>query len=116
MKRVLIVLSLLLVLAVPAQGASRAVKDVVTAGLYGVMGGTVLGLISLPFTRDLRTVFMGTSIGLYLGLVVGIYHTDNYDDPRNPLSPNYQSYLMLNGQKVRPKQVPVTLSYQLYRF
>ena len=48
--------------------------------------GTAAGIAAWPFHRQLRSVLMGTSIGLYLGIAVGIYYINNRNDPQNPLA------------------------------
>lgn len=70
---------------VPARAVSREFRTVFWTSVYCAGAGTVLGMASLPMTRDIRTMFMGTSIGLYLGIVLGIYFISNPDDPGNPL-------------------------------
>jgi hypothetical protein len=68
-----------------ARAMDRDLRAVLVAGGYGVLGGTVLGLASYPLTRDTRSIFIGTSVGLYLGLLVGIYFVIDRDSPGNPL-------------------------------
>jgi hypothetical protein len=68
-----------------ARAMDRDVRAVLAGGAYGLVGGTALGLASYPFTQRTRNIFVGTSIGLYLGLVVGFYHVWHRDDPENPL-------------------------------
>ena len=78
----------LLSIAWPATGAqamSRDVKDVLTLGLYGIVAGTALGLATLPLAKSSRAIFIGSSVGLYLGLATGFYHITHRDDPGNPL-------------------------------
>jgi hypothetical protein len=69
----------------PAFAMSRDVRSVIVAGEYGMLGGTLLGIASLPLARSGRSVFIGTSVGLYLGIVAGIYYIHHRDDPGNPL-------------------------------
>lgn len=68
-----------------AHALDRDVRAVLIAGLYGIAGGTILGAASLPLTREPRTVFMGSSLGLYLGIAVGFYYIWHRYDPGNPL-------------------------------
>ena len=49
--------------------------------LFGTLGGA----LSYGFTQDWRTIFQGTSVGLYLGIAVGIYYSLEHDNPENPL-------------------------------
>jgi hypothetical protein len=53
---------------------SRDVRAVLVISAYGLVGGTLLGLAALPFNQDARTVFIGSSLGLYLGIAVGHYY------------------------------------------
>lgn len=78
----------------PSQRAcalDRDVKAVIITSLYGAVAGTVLGAASYPFTQSVRGIFMGTSLGLYLGAGAGLYHVNHRDDPENPLNPNSNS-------------------------
>ncbi|MCC7440823.1 MAG: hypothetical protein IT285_04275 [Bdellovibrionales bacterium] len=68
----------------PAHAMSREVKTVLVTGIYGAGAGTVLGLTTYPITGELRSVVMGTSVGLYLGIALGIYFICTPDDPGNP--------------------------------
>lgn len=40
---------------------------------YGVMGGTLLGIASMAFKGNSRTVVKGASLGLYGGIIFGLY-------------------------------------------
>lgn len=73
-------------IASPARAVDRDVRAVLTTSAYGVAGGTLLGLASLPLHRSGRSVFMGTSLGLYLGAIVGFYFIGHRDDRGNPLA------------------------------
>jgi hypothetical protein len=92
------------VLAVPkpAQAIDRDVKAVLVASEYGMLGGTVLGLAALPFSQDIRNVFIGTSVGLYLGIAVGIYYVYNRYEEENPLRPRYQDSHRSDQSKADP--------------
>lgn len=69
-----------------ARAMSRDVKAVLITGLYGIAAGTALGLISWPMTGSSRAVFIGSSIGMYLGVGTGIYFITHRDDPGNPFA------------------------------
>lgn len=75
---------------IPARALDRDVKAVILTSLYGAVAGTVLGAASYPFSQSVRGIFMGTSIGLYLGAAAGTYHVYHRDDPENPLSQRYR--------------------------
>lgn len=74
---------------VPAHEAQastgRDVRTMLYASGYGVLGGTAMGLVSLPFHRSTKGVYLGSLLGLGLGLMVGAYHVTHRDDPGNPL-------------------------------
>ena len=73
---------------VHAQAMDRDVKSVIVAGEYGLVGGTILGLATVPFSQNIRTIFIGSSAGLYLGIAVGFYYITHRDDPDNPFRSN----------------------------
>jgi hypothetical protein len=87
LRKLLVAFSLTLALAVPRQvmALDRDAKSVITGGAYGLLGGTVVGLLSYPLTRDARSIAIGSSVGLYLGIVVGAYNAIDRDSPGNPL-------------------------------
>lgn len=94
--------------SIQSHAVSRDVKTVLAAGGWGILGGTVLGLISIPFTGNFKGVFMGTSIGLYLGIAGGFYHLAHQDDPTNPLRAGFYSYdLALREKPLIQFQIPV---------
>jgi hypothetical protein len=74
-----------------AQAMDSNVRAVLVAGGYGIAGGTLLGLATLPLSQDSRSVFIGSSVGLYLGVAVGLYFISHRDDPDNPLRNNAES-------------------------
>jgi hypothetical protein len=59
---------------------------VITAGAYGILAGTLVGLVAWPLSGSERAIFLGSSLGLYLGIGVGFYHIHNRDEPGNPLA------------------------------
>jgi hypothetical protein len=115
-------------------------KDVLIVGttsLYGMAAGTVLGLASLPAHQSVRGVFQGTSLGLYIGIIVGLYHLQHQDDPENPLRLSQSSFSGSGHQsrmedevaaisassgyplspQLSPKEVPlVEIAYPVFQF
>jgi hypothetical protein len=75
-----------LVSAPSAHALDRDVKAVLTTSFYGAAVGTVLGLASYPFNGNPRSIAIGTSIGLYLGIIAGFYYIGHREDPGNPLN------------------------------
>ncbi len=67
-----------------AEALSRTGRSFLVMGGYGMIGGTVLGVASYPFTHQARTIFIGTSIGLYLGLALGAFYALNDYNPDRP--------------------------------
>jgi hypothetical protein len=61
------------------------VRSVIVSGEFGLLGGAAIGLATLPFTGSLRNVFIGSSVGLWLGIAVGFYYISNRNNPDNPL-------------------------------
>lgn len=67
-----------------AQAASRNVNSVIRAGSYGLLVGTLVGAASFPFNRDVKRVFIGSSVGLYVGIVAGIAYVATRDGKSPP--------------------------------
>lgn len=60
-------------------------RTVLRDGGWGLLGGTAAGLIALPLTGGgARSVFIGSSVGLYIGLIAGFYHIYTKDDADSP--------------------------------
>ena len=77
MPRIVLVagLTFALGLAVPArraQAMDHDVRFVMVTSVYGLAAGTLLGLASLPFTQKARSIFIGSSVGLYVGAAIGM--------------------------------------------
>jgi len=68
-----------------AYAVSQDVSDVVKTSLWGAAGGTALGLVAFPITGEFKNIFVGSSIGLYMGIAAGLYLITHRDDPNNPL-------------------------------
>src|SRR3989338_3903726 len=68
-----------------AHAIDPTIRSIIVGGMYGIVAGTALGLISYPMTGSVRGIFMGTSIGMYLGAVAGGDSVAPKDDPYNPL-------------------------------
>src|SRR5262249_6237596 len=74
----------------PAHALDKNIKTVFIAGGYGLLAGTAVGLITLPLTQGIWALFIGSSVGLYLGIVIGVFHVLNRENPQNPLRPQAQ--------------------------
>ena len=69
----------------PAHALNRDVRAVLITSGYGVAAGTILGLASFPLNQNPRSIFIGSSVGLYLGIAVGVYYIFHRYSPENPL-------------------------------
>ncbi|MGK5084080.1 hypothetical protein WDW37_12355 [Bdellovibrionota bacterium FG-1] len=72
-----------------ARAMDPDVQTVLLAGEYGLAGGTILGVASLPMSRDVRTIFIGSSVGLYLGIAVGLYFVFSAEPPEDRFRTSY---------------------------
>jgi hypothetical protein len=88
----------------PAAAMDRDVRSVLVGGGYGLLGGAVLGLVAYPITQNPRSIAVGTSIGLYLGLALGFYYVWERDNPENPLRPD--ASLEIRAARVGPDELP----------
>lgn len=62
--------------AAPSGGSSVGVKRakiVVKSAIYGFGGGLVVGLASQVFKKKAKNIFMFGSIGMYAGILLGVY-------------------------------------------
>lgn len=112
---------LFLFVPINAYALSNDVKAVFTTGAYGAAAGTVLGLAAFPFIdTGVRTIFMGTSAGLALGLVVGIFHVTHKDDPDNPLRTVHADYETRGGFSLASHYVEnrplLRFTFEVYEF
>ena len=64
----------------------RDVRAVLTTSAYGAVIGAAAGLATWPLSGSSRSVFIGASVGLYLGIVAGVYFITHRDDPQNPMA------------------------------
>lgn len=102
-----------------AQAVHRNVRTVMTTGAYGIVGGTLVGLATVPMSKDFRTMFIGSSVGLYLGIAVGIYYILHRDDPTNPLRSEGEPRWALERERLTPNepQGPLAqLAIPVFRF
>jgi hypothetical protein len=83
----------LMMFSLPAPAAmDQKVKVFLTTSAYGTACGALLGLTSLVFDYRPRSIAQGASIGLYTGILFGIYviYThENYIGPRPSDNENY---------------------------
>lgn len=75
----------------PTYAMSRDVKSLLKYSGIGLGAGTLVGLVTLPLTQNVNGIWIGSSVGLSLGLIVAIYQIYNRNDPQNPLSPNAET-------------------------
>lgn len=87
MKRFAILLLMALTLATGSREAhamSRQVRGLLTLGEYGLVGGTIIGLAAYPLTGEGRSIFIGSSVGLYVGLVFGLGYVLSSNGDEDP--------------------------------
>lgn len=107
-----------------AESLSRLGKKSVVVGkgaVYGAAGGLVVGLASQAFKKKTRNIFMFGSLGMYAGIIMGIYAVssargstpyegpDTYDDymgKQDLLKPAREQELALASQ---PEDTRVSL-------
>lgn len=76
MRTLLAILTALFMVAGPAH-AENQTREFVMSCTYGVLAGTLVGAASLAFTaqpsQNIYRVARGASLGLYAGILLGIY-------------------------------------------
>lgn len=93
---------LLVVCAPPARAAAteestsvgaKKAKIVAKSALYGFGGGLVVGLASQVFKRKTKNVFLFGSLGLYAGIILGVYVITSSHGPAPYEGPDtYEDY------------------------
>ncbi len=68
-----------------AHALDKNIQRVLILGGYGLAAGTLVGAITIPLTQDVRSMFIGSSVGMYLGAVVGIFYVFTRTDKDNPI-------------------------------
>lgn len=80
----ILVLSVSLVTVVSPQSKASEIRTILTASAYGAGAGALVGLTALTFSdspsQNISLVTRGASLGLYVGLAVGIYMATNPSD------------------------------------
>jgi hypothetical protein len=85
----------------------KRVKVVARSALYGLGGGLVVGLASQVFERKTKNIFMFGSLGMYAGILLGIYVVSTSSGPRPYEGPD--TYEDFSHNK---KGIPGTLAYK----
>lgn len=66
---------------------------VAKSALYGFGGGLVVGVASQVFHKKAKNIFMFGSLGLYAGILLGIYVISTSSEPRPYEGPDtYEDY------------------------
>ncbi|MGZ3689438.1 MAG: hypothetical protein ACXVBW_14140 [Bdellovibrionota bacterium] len=105
----------------PAQAVDRRVKSFFFWSAIGLGAGTVVGFATLPAHQSLSGAFIGSGVGLFLGVVMGTYLAINIEqDPifYPPESRNAPPQAVLPAQQyalVRPPAI-AQFSYPVLRF
>ena len=61
--------------------AGKRAKIVAKSAVYGFGGGLVVGLASQVFKRKTKNIFLFGSLGLYAGIILGIYVVSSSSGP-----------------------------------
>jgi len=64
-----------------AHAMSRDVRTVLRSGMWGAVAGTAVGIVSYAAGSSGRSVFVGSSVGLYFGLILGSYYVWERNSP-----------------------------------
>jgi hypothetical protein len=59
----------------------KRIKIISKSALYGFGGGLVVGLASQVFKKKAKNIFMFGSLGLYAGILLGIYVVTGMEGP-----------------------------------
>ncbi len=108
-------MALLLIASVaPVRVQAEPVHEFLMSCTYGALAGTVIGAASLAFSQnpgqDLNAVARGASLGLYAGIILGIYvvygvpsqkTTSNQSSLNFWLQPMFSSGLKLTGAQLQ---------------
>ncbi len=85
----------------------KRVKIVAKSAGYGLVGGLVVGLASQVFKRKTQNVFMFGSLGLYAGILLGVYVVSTSGGPTPYEGPDtYEDFSSLRTG------TPGTLAYK----
>lgn len=80
----ILILSIGLVPVVSFKSQASEIRTILTASAYGAGAGALVGLTALTFSdspsQNISLVTRGASLGLYVGLAVGIYMATNPGD------------------------------------
>lgn len=84
LKRWIVAIAVSLFLVAPPSHANTNMREFIMSCTYGVLAGTLVGAAMLAFTDQpgdhLSKVARGASIGLYAGILLGVYVVYGVDD------------------------------------
>jgi len=124
LKRFVLPALLIFSFCLPARVQAEPMKTLFMSSAYGVLAGTLVGAASLAFTDhpgdNLRNVARGASLGLYAGILLGLYviylvPDDEEDLPYSPYEtpagfiPSFEPVIADNGS-LQGGQLEWTLS------
>lgn len=75
-----------------------------------------MGIVAWPLTGQGKSIFLGSSIGLYLGMIAGIYHISNKDNPENPFLRQAQGEMEKDFGVFSETPTPLYLSLEVADF
>lgn len=85
----------------------KRVKVVAKSAVYGLGGGLIVGLASQVFERKTKNIFMFGSLGMYAGILLGIYVVSTSSGPKPYEGPDTYEDFSLNK-----RGLPGTLAYK----
>ncbi len=101
----------------PARAMSSEVRGVIRIGGYGILGGTLLGLTAYPMTGKVQTVFLGSSVGLYVGLAIGLVYALESEHEPAPWQQSFQEMPLETTQATAAAPPALfVLNTPVYRF
>ena len=96
-----------------ANVSAKRLKIVAKAGLYGFGGGLVVGMASQVFHKKAKNIFMFGSLGMYAGILLGIYVISTSQGPAPYEGPD--TYEDFNSQNDKTQPYELAKSESLHR-
>jgi len=90
--------------------APEPVRAVSRWGAAGLAAGALTGVVVAPIAQSPRPVFLGASVGLYLGLVVGLYKEWELANPE-PGIPESDTPQNIGGPQTFVERPPLYMAF-----
>jgi hypothetical protein len=83
--------------------AGKKAKVVGKAAIFGAAGGLIVGAASQVFKRKAKNIFVFGSLGLYSGILLGIYVISSHSGPAPYEGPDtYEDYGDFSRREIAP--------------